>query len=227
MRALADSGNSRVSGRLEAYYKLRGNYAGSTFTHLQDAHPSSADPTRMTVADLHAVSLLSVRVPPAATRALIEDVDGHASAVNAALAGLHQLGVRNLRDADADVLSAMDTVATALMAACARPGTKSTSTPWVLVAKLAARKAPNLFPVRDNVVCTALGLLGPGKGRGSWRTDWQVYRALVRDDEVRAGIEAAQDGVNALDRATHGHEQDELRVLDAAMWTHEIWRLSP
>ena len=226
MTALADTGDLPVSGRLASYYELRGNYAGSSFTHLQDLHPSSTDPTRMTVADLHAVSLLSVRVPPAATRALIDNIDGHANNVNKALLALHERGVRNLRDADADVLEAMEAIANAIMDACRHRGTKRTSTPWVLAAKLVARKAPNLFPVRDNIVCTALGLLGPGKGRGSWQIDWQVYRALVRDDEVRVAIEAAQDRLNALGQATHGHEQDELRVLDAAMWTYEIWRIA-
>ncbi|HEX8080843.1 MAG TPA: DUF6308 family protein [Jatrophihabitans sp.] len=225
--ALSDVGDWPVSDRLAAYYELRGNYAGASFTQLQDAHRSSADSRRITVADLHAVSLLSVRVPPAVTRALIDNIDGHTTKVNGALAALDNLGVRHLRDAGPDALQAMDGVATALMAACRRRGTKSTSNPWawVLVSKIAARKAPDLFPVRDSIVCTALGLIGRGKPQGTWRIDWQVYRALLLDNDVRSAIIAAQDGLADRTRADYGREQDELRVLDAALWTYEIWRM--
>lgn len=224
--ALAESGHWPVSTRLAAYYELRGGYAGSTFTHLQDIHPSSADPRRITVSDLYAVSLLSVKVPPAATRALIDNVDGHASKVNAALSALDDLGVRHLRDAGPDVFLAMENVATVIMDACKRRGTKRTSNPWVLVSKIAARKAPDLFPVRDNIVCTALGLIGPGRPKGSWRLDWQVYQALVLDNKIRSAIIVAQDELNARDKGDYGREQDELRLLDTAMWTYEIWRIS-
>lgn len=127
--ALSETGRWPVSQRLGDYYELRGNYAGSTFTHLQERHPSSTDPRCVTVADLHAVSLLSVRVPPAATRALIDNIDGHATKVDAALAALDGLGVRHLRDAGPDVLAAMENVANALMAACRNKCTKGVSNP--------------------------------------------------------------------------------------------------
>lgn len=86
-------------------------------------------------------------------------------------------------------------------------------------------QGPDLFPVGDNVVCTALGLIGPGKPGGSWRIDWQVYRRLIVDDDIHGAIITAQDGLNARDRSLYGREQDELRVLDTALWTYEIWRI--
>jgi hypothetical protein len=70
--------------------------------------------------------------------------------------------------------------------------------------------------VRDNVVCTLLGLLP----KGDYQVDWQVFRHLTRDREVLDAIAAACEATTqSAEGATLVIDQEPLRVLDAALWS--------
>ena len=55
--------------------------------------------------------------------------------------------------------------------------------PWVTDSKLCARKRPDLFPVRDSVVCAYLGLIDP---KGNYEVDWQVFLHVSRQRRPHA-----------------------------------------
>ncbi|WP_255632945.1 DUF6308 family protein [Actinotalea sp. Marseille-Q4924] len=115
---------------------------------------------------------------------------------------------------------AMERLYLAVRDALSEPGVKSRNQ-WVTASKLCARKRYDLFPVRDSVVCTYLGLIpSKGKGRGNYQIDYQVYRALIGNREV---IERIDDLVDRLRDGVPGREVrldgGRLRLLDAALWT--------
>jgi Family of unknown function (DUF6308) len=60
---------------------------------------------------------------------------------------------------------------------------------WVTASKLCARKRPDLFPVRDRIVCEYLGLLK----NGNYQVDWQVFRYLISQRDVRDAIDVLVD----------------------------------
>jgi hypothetical protein len=212
--ALADDGDWPVRDRLADFYRLDGNYAGATFAAMQ---PN--DPRDITAADLHAATLLQVAVEPRATRRLLDD-GGHRRDVLDALAALDDTGVTSLTDAGPVVLDAMDQVFRAVRAACQNPHVANPN-PWVTVSKLCARKKPGLFPVRDNVVCTALGLIGKGQPVGDWQLDWQVYAQLLEHRDVWPRLDAAIRYIASLPSGEYAGDVHELRILDAALWTYE------
>lgn len=84
--------------------------------------------------------------------------------------------------------------------------------PWVTAGKLCARKRPRLFPVRDALVCGALGL----SRYRSYQIDWQVYRAAMRDPQILAALYAVRDEAAATPDV---HLDDvPLRWLDVILW---------
>ena len=82
--------------------------------------------------------------------------------------------------------------------------------PWVSASKLCARKRPECFPVRDNRV--TVKRLDIGK---HWRTDWQVYRHLMKTDSI-------VDRLHQLEREVRGTGASPLdpplRILDVLLW---------
>ncbi|MBC9820523.1 DUF6308 family protein [Terrabacter sp. MAHUQ-38] len=81
--------------------------------------------------------------------------------------------------------------------------------------KFCARKRPDLFPVRDRVVCRLLGI----ERSGNARVDWMVFRHLISDPDVRQAIHAV---VGELEREGDDRvelDTEPLRLLDAALWT--------
>ena len=89
--------------------------------------------------------------------------------------------------------------------------------PWVTASKLCARKRPDLFPVRDSVVCGLLELSGRSQ---NYEVDWQVYRGIIQNDEVRRRIDAVVDEASSREGVNIGHPNRRLRHLDVALWMH-------
>ena len=91
------------------------------------------------------------------------------------------------------------------------PSQSKAKNPWVTTSKLCARKRPNLFPVRDNVVCSMLGL------GNSYQLDWQVFRRLMQASDLRERLDEIVD--RAAERgAETGSPNNRLRHLDAILW---------
>ncbi len=208
--ALATDGERPVQERLACYYDVDLDYAGASFAVL----PPLVDDD-ITVSDLHATTLLSVEIGPAATRRLLSD----GPVREELLAALHELRAATLEVTTDDDLSAMARFYEAVKANLSRPGVSSPNR-WVTASKLCARKRPALFPVRDAVVCGYLGLAGPD---ASYRRDWLVFRALVREPMVRDAIDRAVEATQATtaDRRVV-LDTARLRLLDAALWTYAI-----
>ncbi|EWT07992.1 hypothetical protein N864_11670 [Intrasporangium chromatireducens Q5-1] len=212
LTALSSHGTKKpVEERLAAFYDVSGNYAGASFASL----PAN-DTQDVTAADLHAVSLLSVDIGPAATRRLL-DSGHHRNAVLESLAQLPQPAA--LATAGGQTLKEMESFYTAVKSALSSTTAKK-SNPWVTASKLCARKRPGLFPVRDNNVCSHLGILK----LNDFRLDWQVFRSLLQEEEINERLET-------LPGEIHGRAQGRelrldtspLRLLDAALWTYTVW----
>ena len=213
--ALSEDGKYPASARLAAYYRPDGNYAGASFAEMD---PGDADDVG--TSDLHALTMLNVRVGPRATRRLLpggEHLGPYRDDVRACLSRVAMTD--RLEDAGPDLLARMSELFLAVLAALKDPA-RSRSVPWVTASKLCSRKRPGTFPVRDRVVCQQLGLLGSGLPRGDHRLDYRVFQHLLRNSEVIRAVDDLGDRVRASGQRPDQHR---LKVLDAALWTHATW----
>lgn len=202
---------------LAAYYRRRGNYAGSTFTDIQPNEPYD-----LTASDLHAVSMMAVTVEPAATRRLLEpsmlrEVVLHALA--------HVPVDVRLEDADESQMQRAWNLQMALKEALA-PYDAKKSNCWITAAKISARKRPLLIPVRDKVVGRALGPVAH-KDAGVY---WQLMAAALRDPAVQEALVKAQERVEtSVFSGKWGSETGKelgpveletnpMRLIDVALW---------
>jgi hypothetical protein len=196
---------------LSDYYRVSGDYAGTTFRTLGVVDPACVDED-----DLCAVTLLGVTVSPRGVRHLINP-GAHREAVQSALGALAEAS--DLRSATAGDFVKMWHLQAAIKAAIADPHTKKASNPWVTAAKISARKRPGLVAVRDRVVGGKLG----ERALNSAYVYWQLMRALLLDTEVTASLDRARECIarEAAGDLQHDfrHEPD-LRLLDAALWMH-------
>lgn len=181
---------------LERYYDPSSGYAGTVFNDLQ---PN--DPTTIGVADLLAVTTLSVRIGPRTVRRFLDPA--RAREATALLGDIPQDA--HIEDDDVATISNE-------MAAFYR-FTKATigSNPWVTASKLCARKRPHLFPVRDRVVLDLLGL------PADYSANWPAFAWIMRDEELREHLrgvvrEAQGRGAQVGDAALL------LRHLDVILW---------
>lgn len=215
LQAFGDEGGiDRALTSVQAYFDPQGRYAGSTFL---DVVPN--DPFTIGAADLWAVTTLSMKVPPAVGRALLDP---------SPLRDVVQRGLRRLpehvtlTDVTPDVLEEMEEVYSAIRSQLPSPRAGSTTTnQWVLASKLMARKRPLLFPVRDSLVCAYLadgGGLGGRTGQLGWfRRDIQVLAYLMGRDEVLNGIDAVRTSMAGSHPAWSLGPSD-LRLLDCIVW---------
>lgn len=202
---------------LAAYYRTRGNYAGATFTGLQ---PN--DPYDITATDLHAVSMLSVTVGPAATRrllkpSLLREVVLHALA--------HVPVDVKLEDADESHMQRAWNLHASLKEALAPDGAKKSNC-WVTASKISARKRPLLIPVRDHVVGKALG----SAAHKSAQVYWHLIADALRDPDVQGALAAAQQRVESsvitgkwgsesgTELGPVDLETNPMRLIDVALW---------
>lgn len=202
--------NPQVVDRVAAYYHRDSNYAGATFLDLDPV-----DPYAVTSGDLLALTLLQVQAEPQAVRRLLE-----MTATNREFRHLlteeHLPLDADLRLADDATLVAMATLHQASKRALSLESTAHKN-PWVTAAKLTARKRPDLFPVRDSVVCELLGLAG---SKQNYELDWQVYRHIVQDEAIRARLDVVVGEASQREGVNTGHPNRRLRHLDVALWMH-------
>ena len=204
LKALQDSGTPK---RVAQFYNPETNYAGATFAQLEPR-----DQTAVTAADLLATTTLSVDIPPRAIRRFLEDPDT-SSHLSTALSGLPSSG---LEETTVEDFGAMCSFYDLVKESLARAGTK-TSNPWVTASKITARKRPDLFPVRDSVVCKFLGI----NRLGDRAKDWMVFRSLLRDEEVTTRLDQLPELTqNEHPSGTLPLDSQRLRLLDAVLWRY-------
>ncbi|MGO2612272.1 DUF6308 family protein [Corynebacterium flavescens] len=191
------------------YYSSTSNYSGFLFTQLPDDEPNA-----ITAADLFAASTLSIRFEAVAAKRLIFDAE-KASKVEGLFRKLPDVSVAEATDADFEKMSALYSF---IKSNLGRPNVKN-SNRWVSASKLVARKRPRIFPVRDNVVSTYLGI---NKTRDH-RWDWGVYRSIMSDNAVKEALAEFRSSLSC-DRVDHDclDREPALRLLDVALWTHAI-----
>lgn len=207
-RVLTALRDPRTPERLARYYARASNYAGATFTQLSDH-----DPTRITERDLLAVTLLDVAVPPASVRALLSE--GPTRRGIEALLSVDRLPVDlGLDEATPQIVRAMDELYTTLRALIP-PARDRYSLTWVTAAKLCSRKRPDLFPVRDEVVCRYLGLW-PSR----YQIDWQVFANVIAQREVRERLTRLVERAGEQPNVDVGAPGRLLRHLDVVVWMH-------
>jgi Family of unknown function (DUF6308) len=211
LEALRGGGLHPVQDRLACFYDTEGGYAGASFAQLQPV-----DPMDITASDILATTLLSVRIRARATRRILQD----GATRDILLRKLRELPDTELARAGVSELTAMaelyEEVKRALSA-----GTVKNPNPWVTASKLCARKRPDLFAVRDRLVCAHLGLTR----FKNYQVDWQVFRGLIQDQEITAAIDTMSASTQAAAAGRHLRmDQSRLRLLDAAIWTYAHWR---
>lgn len=199
-----------VIGRVEKYYTIDSNYAGSLYLGIPDP-----DPSVITAADLLAVSTLNIEIPARGVRRFLLEPGG-ADAVTEALGALPEKSLVETDDAD---LRLMETFYRAVKRSLTRAETERTSGAWVTASKIVARKRPHLFPVRDRQVTTLLGT----RERKDYFTDWIVFRHLMNDVSVTRDLERIADALAGLpERDAYLFESEPLRLLDVALWTFAV-----
>lgn len=192
---------------LVRYYRRDLNYAGNSF--LAVGHN---DPYALTEGDLLAITLLNVEAPPVAVRRFLEP--SRTRGWLHRLLGEEHLPIdADLALADARKLEGMSAFDQAVRSSLSPDHVKNPNA-WVTASKLCARKRPNLFPVRDRVVCSYLGL------PATYQTDWQVFRHLIRSDEVRRLLDGLVDAASREVGVDVGHLNRRLRHLDVILWMH-------
>ena len=191
--------------RVAEFYDPTTNYAGATFAQLEPR-----DNEAITAADLIATTTLSVDIPPLAVRRFLTDKDLKENFAHL-LSKLPQTGLEEVTEAG---FVAMCDFYDPVKDSLAQAGTKS-SNPWVTASKITARKRPDLFPVRDNVVCDFLGI----SSLRDRALDWRVFQSLIRQDDINdhleqvpAKAETSREGASLL------FDKENLRLLDAALW---------
>ncbi|WP_367183064.1 DUF6308 family protein [uncultured Cellulomonas sp.] len=113
--------NRPAHHRLRAFYDVDGDYAGSTFAQLEPVYCDDIAAT-----DLHATSLLSVRIRPHATRRLLHDGPTRTEILNK----LRAIPDTQLQVADAHTLSAMQDLYLSIKTAMLRATTRDPDA-WV------------------------------------------------------------------------------------------------
>lgn len=196
--------------RLTYYYSRKGNYSGTSFL---DSKPNPAN--EIVAADLYAVSRLSMTIRNDQGRYLLDVGVPRATALDL-LAAIPEDAT--IEDLSAPLLVGMWNLYDHFRCLLVTADRKSNH--WVFAAKLCARKRPNLFPVRDGLVCEYLSGSRLPKQRahriGQFRNDIQLFAHLMTkadfiDQLAHLQAVCAQHGV-AVD-------QPMLRFLDVLLWT--------
>jgi hypothetical protein len=191
--------------RLARYYDPTTDFAGATFIDLGPGNDPHITPT-----DLLAVTTLAVPIPNRAIRLFLQD-----EPLRDELADLYsRLPSCNLQESTASDFPAMEDFYDRVKEVLSSPDSIKPN-PWVTTSKLVARKRPDLFPVRDNLVCNYLEITS-NRDRAK---DWFVYQQLLLDTEVQS--ELAQT-ITRIKEAAKGTrvviDVQPLRLLDAALW---------
>ncbi|WP_028473748.1 DUF6308 family protein [Nocardioides alkalitolerans] len=200
-----------ATARLSSYYDPDSNYAGLLFSDADD----NAEHT-ITAGDLWAVTTLSMKIEPRQARLVFDATSKRAGALLHAIP--HDTALSDLEHApggSAATLERMDELQGIFRTLLATD--EKNSNHWVFAAKLCARKRPHLFPVRDNAVCRYLAghALKTG-GIGSFRVDIQVMAYLITHPAVLHELTRLRDEIEVP-------VDEDLKLLDAALWTKAMW----
>jgi hypothetical protein len=197
---------------LTSYFAIDSNtglsrYAGAWFERLGRIGSLDPDPDRVTIADVLAVEMLSVQVPPHATLWLLgpgawqieQLLHAIPKTVPLWTATDEQIGTHSAAWRLWDLLRH-------------RTDQEITGTGPVTTSKLLARKRPLLIPIQDSVVTSALG-----HPEGGF---WTAMREALRDEPLRHRLAH----VHATARTKNEHVPESLsmlRVLDIIIWMAE------
>lgn len=201
--------------RLSDYYHPESRNAGALFNTVE---PN--DDAYIGAADLWAVSTLSMErfVTPLVGRRLLDPGPARTNVTRQ----LRRLPpYLPITDIDADTLATMYQLHQTLRGIMSEDD--HTSVWWVFASKLCARKRPQLFPVRDNKVCTYLSA-GRGMGRqpgqlGQFDRDIQVFAYLMASPDIRARLTELYEELRSTPWPRASTEVHDLRLLDVALWT--------
>jgi len=199
----------RSRDRFTDYYRWEGDYAGVTFL---DVGP--VDHFAITSGDLLALSTLNVSAPAYAVRQLLGPTRTQ-EAISRCLVDDELHIDADLRFAGAAMLAAMERLYLQVKPALSQSEVHDKNA-WVTASELCARKRPDLFPVRDPIVCEYLGLLK----KGNYQVDWQVFRYLISQRDVRDAIDVLVDQALRVPGVQLGSPVRYLRHLDVALWMH-------
>lgn len=192
-----------------AFYDTSSNFAGSTFALLE---PNDA--RAITAADLLALRTLSIRLDAYEIRRILDE-GSNAQMLTELLLDLPR---RALQDTTADDFHAMASFYDRVKSLLATANTKK-SNRWVAASKLTARKRPDLFPVRDRVVCEYLGILG----LNDRARDWFVFRHLMLQPEIQTRLaELPEEIRRAGNNRPLRMDTEPLRLLDAVLWRYAM-----
>lgn len=166
------------------YYAIDSDNVGGSFLDGSEV----VDVDTVTAADLHAITMLGLRVRPRFARLLLFDTP-------IALRVARCLDPRRLPiDASLDetrgLVVAMQELYESIAAAVAASGAVSAAP---LVAALCARKRPQLFAIHDPQVCRLLGMAPDVRPR----LHWQVFAHLLRDDAIASALATIMSAVRA------------------------------
>ncbi|CAN5340280.1 hypothetical protein BH09ACT10_BH09ACT10_16000 [soil metagenome] len=170
--------------QLVAAYFRPGRFAGATFDCLGD-NPED----KFIADDVVAVSLLDVRFPPIAVRAILEQKHNELNALLAKIPGDKALWE-----------SAVDLSAAYELWQALREVPEIGPT---LASKLLSRKRPKMLPIVDSVIRKSLRLEGSDS--------WHALRGVLTDETVR-------ERIDALRPADSNYQPTTLRLLDVATW---------
>ena len=196
--------------RLAEYYDPASEYAGATFAGIE---PN--DEMYIGAADLWAVGTLSMQrfmTPLLGRRLLTPGVTR--TNVTRQLRRLPST-LPNTEISD-EILLTMEELQNTLRTFMSEDANR-----WVFASKMCARKRPMHFPVRDELVCTYLADdrgLGRGEGKlGRFRRDIQVFAYLMSSQAIKQRLSELYRELQS--RTSGSVDIQDLRVLDAALWT--------
>ncbi len=200
--------DTRTPERLARYYTTDANFAGATFVGHGESDPHTVDER-----DLLAVTLLDVKIPPRTVRELLEPGPTR-DRVHELLAADRIPADARLWEVDAQVLANAAELYEFLRA-LVPPSRDRYEVNWATAAKLCARKRPNLFPVRDEVVCRYLRLW-PSR----YQVDWQVFAWIIGQADVREHLTRLVERAASAAGTDLADPDALLRHLDVAVWMH-------
>lgn len=193
--------------QLAEYYDPAGDYAGHSFVALEPL-----DSKRLTAVDLLATSMLSIDFPASAVRRLLDD-DVNQQKISHTLQALPEGPLEAATPTDFQAMSAFYASVKPLLS----DSSSQTSDRWVAASKLVARKRPDLFPVRDQVVCEYLEI----RKFRDYNKDWLVFRHLMQNQQIQDRLTALPaETIRAASDAQVVLDAEPLRILDAALWMH-------
>jgi hypothetical protein len=188
---------------LKAYF-APGAYTGQWFETFAGGGDRAETRDRITAGDIYAVEALSVQVPFAVGKELVEgqlgsDISAHLRELSTQV----ELGTRGGDELIADGGHA-DQVWRLL-----NNRNEKTGIGWVIAGKLLARKRPKLIPVYDSIVRCQFGA-----PKHVWL---KLHHALADDDgELRAALAEVRATVGVDDKVSI------LRTLDVVLWRRHV-----